>query len=304
MKTIPSMLAVAAAGLLALGCSDGRSRGGGTTTGGTSPATGTVNVQVTDAPFPFSSVASARVTLTEVALHGREGLAAVTSADGARGFATVWTGSVTLDLVPLQNGLTTALASAQLPTGTYDQARLVITGGQVTLTNGRTFELAAPAAAAAGLRLFIDPPLVVQAGASTDLLLDIDLARSFSAVPSGAPQAGPITAFQLHPVARAVNVATTGRISGRVSDDRTTGGDRSDDPPLPFATVTVTRAGSATAEATAISGQDGRYVVIGLAPGTYDVQVEAAGFTTRTAQARRVEAGGVTTVDVDLARTP
>src|SRR5688572_4169713 len=117
----------ALAALVLAGCSGDSSRGG--SGGGT--GFGTVGVAVTDAPYPYDSVASAKVTVTEITLQGA----------GSNGFATVFTGSKTFDLVQLQNGVVAALTSAQVPTGSYSQMRIVLGDAQVTLTDGRTFDL-------------------------------------------------------------------------------------------------------------------------------------------------------------------
>ena len=43
------------------------------------------------------------------------------------------------DLVELRNGQTDLLADANVPAGTYTQMRLVVTEGEVTLTDERVF---------------------------------------------------------------------------------------------------------------------------------------------------------------------
>jgi hypothetical protein len=262
---------------LAIGCGSSSGSGGGGTGGGD----GTVNLQVTDAPFPFSSVASAKVTVTEVDLQGTT----------SHGFVTAWIGSQTLDLLQLRNGVTSMLASAQLPAGTYSQVRIVITSGSVTLTDGRTFDLETPSASSAGLKVFISPPLTVVSSVSQDLLLDVDLSQSFEAIPNGATRAADISTFHFHPVVRVSNVSTVGRIQGHVT--ALTGG-----APIAGATVTATMAGAIAG--TALSANDGSYAILGLAPGSYDVTGDAVGFVSTTVAAQNVAAGSETTVDLHL----
>jgi hypothetical protein len=273
----------ALAAALFAGCSGHSSSGG--SGGGT--GFGTVGVQVTDAPFPFESVASAKVTITEITLHG----------SGTQGFATVFTGTRTLDLVQLQNGVTAALTSAQVPTGTYSQMRVVLDSAEITLTDGRKFDLKTPSAETAGLKVFISPPLTVESGVSKDLLLDIDLSQSFSAVPNSATKVDEINSFIFHPVVRVSNLSTVGRITGKILDDKKTEV-TSDDTPLADATVTVKQNG--TVIGTAKSTADGSYAILGLSPGTYEVTAEKTGYQSATVTSQSVSAGSFTAVDVRL----
>jgi hypothetical protein len=254
--------------------------GGGGSSGG-APSTGTVNVRVTDAPFPISALASAQVTVTEVSLQGPT----------SNGFVTIFSGSRTVDLLNLRNGLTDLLTSAAVTSGSYDQARVVFDSGTVTLLDGRSFTLKAPSASTAGVKVFISPPLEVVGGVSLDLVLDIDLASSFETIPGSATTAQTITSFLFHPVVRAVNASTAGRISGHVFSDASG---------MPIANASVHIQMSGTTIATALTATDGSYVVIGLAPGTYDVVVEATGFQTKTVSSQTVAAGSVTIVDVRI----
>jgi hypothetical protein len=260
--------------------------GGGSSTG--SGSAGTVNVQMTDAPYPISALASALVTVTEVSLQG----------PSSNGFVTIFSGSKSVDLLSLRNGLTDLLTTAAVGSGSYDQARVVFDSGTVTLQDGRTFTLKAPSASTAGIKVFISPPLEVVGGISQDLILDIDLASSFEQIPGSATSAQGIMNFLFHPVVRAVNASKVGRITGHVFSDNKTPLDPSDDTPVANASVHVQMSG--TTIGTALTAADGSYAVIGLAPGTYDVVVEATGFQTKTVSSQTVTAGNATTVDLRI----
>jgi outer membrane receptor protein involved in Fe transport len=84
---------------------------------------------------------------------------------------------------------------------------------------------------------------------------------------------------------------TTGKISGRVLD-----GNRQ---PLPGANVAVSLARTG-----AVSEVDGRYVIINLPAGTYEVRVTLIGYRSTTVQEVLVSADQTTTLDVTLAETP
>src|SRR5262245_28196369 len=73
--------------------------------------TGTVRVQLTDAPFPFEMLESATVDINEVKVH-------VTSDPGDEGeWETISTEDQTIDLLDLQNGITHILGEAEVPEG-------------------------------------------------------------------------------------------------------------------------------------------------------------------------------------------
>jgi hypothetical protein len=146
-----------------------------------------------------------------------------------------------------------------------------------------------PSGSSAGLKVFISPPLTVTSGVSEDLLLDIDLAQSFEPIPGSAVQAPDITTFHFHPVLRVANVSTVGRIDGVVTS-------LSEKTPIANATVT---ASNGTTTGVALTGNDGSYAILGLAPGSYTVTVEAVAFMT-TSASTSVAAGSVTTFNVAL----
>ena len=83
--------------------------------------------------------------------------------------------------------------------------------------------------------------------------------------------------------------AQNGKLSGTITDAET--GD-----PIPGATVLIpaTSQGAATDE-------EGRYVIIGIDPGEYDVRVSFIGFATRVIEGIRVTSNRTTTLDIALA---
>ncbi|MBI3544277.1 MAG: DUF4382 domain-containing protein [Deltaproteobacteria bacterium] len=256
---------------------------------GPDSGSGTLNVLATDSPFPFSTVASATVTLTKIEARLNDGT--------GDSFITLSEASQTIDLVQLRNGIAADLVSLDVPTGDYDQVRLFVSGGIVVMTDGRTYDLKVPSGSETGIKVNLTPAIHVTGQLSSDLLLDFDLAKSF--VPQGGGHTiDGISGFHFNPVVRASNLTTAGTLSGTTYDDLGTPGVLSDDETLDSAVIAVSQNGQEVAEA--ISDADGHYALIGLPAGSYDVAVSRPGFVS-VALSTAIVAGNVTRLDVALA---
>jgi hypothetical protein len=110
--------------------------------------------------------------------------------------------------------------------------------------------------------------LVVEEGEGiAEILLDVDLSRSFTAIGHGNGKKG-FKEFIFKPVIRACNHHYSGSISGMVHEDKST--------PIEGALITVFHAGEMVT--TAVSDNLGSYKVIGLMHGTYALTVEKEGY--------------------------
>jgi hypothetical protein len=277
---------------------------------------GSLRLEVTDKPFPFDFITSAVVTLTRVEVHqvaaaasGDEetanavdpaGQAADVSADedteGDGAWITVFEDSAgkDFDLAELRNGRTDLLADAEIPAGTYNQLRLVVTGGEVTLTDGRTFPLTVPSGSTSGIKLHFT--FEVTESETTQLLLDVDLSRAFQPIPGGhidAPET--IRQFHFTPslAMRLIKVVEAGSISGVVTD--------SSQAPVPGAAVTAYK--DETEVTSTATETDGSYKLVGLTTGTYRVTVSATGFADAEVAGIAVTAGQET-ANVNVILTP
>jgi 5-hydroxyisourate hydrolase-like protein (transthyretin family) len=259
---------------------------------------GSLRVLLTDKPFPFEFIQSAVVTLTRVEVcsleaaeneginHVRETadpdqLAAAQpvgienangDGDGYSNWITVFEDSAgkEFDLVDLRNGRTNLLADAELPAGAYNQMRLVVSGGQVTLTDGRTFPLTVPSGDTSGIKLHFSFDVVE--GQQTDLLLDVDLSRAFLPIPGGhvnSPDGIRQFHFQPSLAMRLINLLHAGSISGMVTDS-TTG--------APIGGAAVTAYDGDTEVTSTSTDADGTYKLTGLTTGTYRVEFSADGY--------------------------
>src|SRR5262249_59022216 len=109
-----SIALLAVAGGLALwGCGDSQA-----------PGTALYSVKLTDAAGPFKA---ATVTISQVYLQGSGGKTTLTSTPA------------TVNLLDLQNATLDLVKNAEIPTGTYTELRLVVTGGDVGLQDGSIF---------------------------------------------------------------------------------------------------------------------------------------------------------------------
>jgi uncharacterized protein DUF4382/carboxypeptidase family protein len=232
--------------------------------------TGTVRVQLTDAPFPFEMLESATVDINAVKVH-------VISDPGDEGeWETISTEEQTIDLLDLQNGITHILGEAEVPHGFIDQIRLMVDEARVVLDDGREFRLRVPSGEQSGIKIHVEPFIEVHGGDLTDLLLDFDVSRSFHPVPASANHSADIREFHFRPSIRAANLSTTGSISGRVVDDMDTPADPDDDVPIEDAAVTCFKNGDEIANTATDS--DGEFVLLGLPAGGVTLAANAPGF--------------------------
>jgi hypothetical protein len=309
MRKIVGVLAGAAL-VATLGCSvDSTQAGSGLTR---------LSVALTDAPPPGDALASASIDIGRVELM---------NADGE--FVTLTDDAGTFDLLKLQDGVTATLATLDVPAGSYKQIRLFVTGAEVTLRDGLTFRdgsttktLKVPSGTESGIKVNLfgtdwTMPGMGQgdqgAGQTTGsqdlerrmgveftpgetiLVLDFDVGRNFVLTgPRDAP-----TGALFKPLIRAVVRDVAGSIAGVVTD-ATTG------QPVAGATVRATLQDSPvlpelqTAEATAVTADDGTYTIWFLAPGTYSVSVDGFSAAAQTVVVALQQA----VIDVNFAVTP
>src|SRR5262245_23052077 len=102
-----------AGGLAVWGCGDSQA-----------PGTALYSVKLTDAAGPFKA---ATVTISEVYLQGSGGKTTLSSTP------------TTVNLLDLQNATLDLVKDAQIPTGSYTELRLVISGAYIELQDGSIF---------------------------------------------------------------------------------------------------------------------------------------------------------------------
>jgi hypothetical protein len=162
-------------------------------TASTSAATGTIAVQLTDAPFPTDSVS--RVDVWVMRVDARlESADSANSAKGATddsastgGWKTLSTPNVSVNLMAYQGGLSLPLGSAVVPVGSYQAFRLIIDPtrssltlkGGIVLTRTSIPSVSFPSAARSGIKINMAAPIVVSADQTSTVLVDFVVGESF-----------------------------------------------------------------------------------------------------------------------------
>lgn len=223
-------------GLIVAGCDDSST--------GSEPATGTMEVELHDAPADYEAV---NVNIERVMVN---------NAETDTGWVEINSPQQTYDLLKLTNGATAPLGSKQLPAGRYDQIRLIVSenGNSVTI-DGTEYDLFVPSGAQTGVKLNIDAE--IEEDITYTLLLDFDAARSV--VKRGNNQSG--AEYLLQPVISASSQAESGNIAGSVSP--------SDAEPFIYAISNTDTLSSTKADTS-----DGTFKLIGLEEGNYDISVD------------------------------
>ncbi len=241
--------------------------------------TGRLVIKMTDAPFDYSLVKEANVTIGRIELRSKdeEGSEKIMLSEE----------EVELNLLDLQNGITAELVDLEVPAGNYDLIRLYISKSGLVLEGDQEFDLKVPSGAQSGLKVFVHPNITVTGGLTTELLLDFDVSKSF--VPKGNLIKGKVEGFNFKPVIRAVNIATTGRIEGMVYD--------STELAVSGAMAWIE---NDTVVATTLSDESGFYALTGIPAGEYELYCTKEGYDTLKVQDVKVDAGNKTEIDAEI----
>lgn len=173
---------------------------------------GKLVVSVTDDPFNISFIESASVTITKIEIRKDVENKPDT-------FLVLSEVPVTLDLLGLRNGIKQELLNLEVPQGDYDQIRLYVDQASLKLKDHPdTFNVKVPSGKQSGIKINIDPAIIVEGGLTSELILDFDLSRSFVMRGNLAHSAG-VNGFIFKPCIRAANKSAAGIIEGMVSDN-------------------------------------------------------------------------------------
>jgi len=184
---------------------------------GADPGFGSVSVLLTDAP---GDVAEAWVTITDIYLQGQSN-----EADPPQGRAyLLQDAEETHELLSLANTTAELVVDQAVPTGTYGQLRVVMSGGCIRTEGGAVYAsspsytecgpptgtLQMPSFAQTGAKVLLHGFTVSSGGQA--LLLDFDVSQSFSRGPAGASGN-----WVLNPVIHAAEVSLTAGVTATLS---------------------------------------------------------------------------------------
>lgn len=250
---------------------------------------GKLIIRITDAPFPIGMIDEASVTISRVEIRKlSEG------EELGYPFITVWEGSETFDLMELRNGISAELVELEVESGKYDLIRLYVDEASLAVIGGDTYSLKVPSGAQTGIKLFMEPPLLVTGGYTADVLLDFNLERSFILKGNADSPAG-IKGFNFKPVIRAVNNSTAGSIEGMVINSDTA---------LESASVVLEQVVEQdTLEiSTALTDDVGYYAMPGIPAGSYLISATLTGFDTVIVEDLEVIERNITIQDFTLTK--
>ena len=154
---------------------------------------GRIAVRMTDAPFPLDEVESIDIFVVRVEAKTQvtteEEAALDVEEDDAEsdGWIVLAEPNEEFDLMDLRNGVSVFLGDAVVEEGDYRSFRLIIDTDQssVTLKDGTvltatsTPSIKFPSAGTSGIKIMLTEAVVVEEGATIDVLLDFDAEESF-----------------------------------------------------------------------------------------------------------------------------
>lgn len=247
---------------------------------------GRLVVKLTDAPFPIDLIDQALVTIDKIEIR-KASDSLSNEEEGVSPFIVLSQETQQFNLLDLRNGITADLLAMTIDTGKYDLIRLHVTETQMILKDGTTFKLKVPGN---GIKIKINPTLVVDGGVISEVLMDFDVSKSF-AIQGNIKAKNGIKGFTFKPVVRAVSQQKSSGISGKVVD--TTGA------PVAQASVELIQGDSVLTSS--LTNEAGEYAMIGIPAGNYKMVCGKEGFTSKNVSEVEVELKHKTIQNFELA---
>jgi len=268
------------AAVLTLGLTLAACSGGGG--GGEQQPTGQAKVVLTDAPA--SEAEALMVTFGRIELIPADG----TDSDAA----VIAESGGSFDVLTLRNGTLADVGAADVPVGTYAQVRVIVDEATIDFDDGNDpYDVFVPSGAQTGLKIHLDPPLVVEEDSSSTVILDFDADRAVVETPAGSNN------YNLVPTGiRAVAQAEAGTVTGSVVDEMAL--------PVAGATVKVYRTTGTDVVTSTTTEADGGFQFAGLLEGSYDLEIALDGYLTLLVPGVSVTAGSLTDVGTQVLLAP
>jgi hypothetical protein len=244
---------------------------------------GRIVIEITDGPFPIEIIEEASIRVFKFEAHQ------VGSEEDA-GMILISEDTMIYNLIDLRNGVTENLAESEIKTGEYDYFRMYVDKASLTIIDGESFDVKVPSGSTSGIKVKIDRSVLVEEGLTSELLLDIDLSKSFVLKGNYNTPAG-IKGFNFKPVVRAINISDAGRIEGYVKDTEA----------KPIDAVSIEVSFESDTYST-FSDSKGYYNIIGLPTGIYSLVAEKEDYNTLNLDNIVVVAANRTTRNLELVK--
>ena len=238
---------------------------------------GTLSLKLTDAPMHYSQFMSASVMIDKIEIG---------NSTDVNSMMTIVNTPMKYNLLELVNGITSTMATAEIPVGDYDLMRLYISSTEMKMLNGDSFTYNMNQYGYSGsgmmqngmmlnnqnrsIDIQLNHPLTISNGSMSEFLLDIDVDQSFMLEGVNYDNNNMMmnmSGFTFMPTMRFVDMATSGTISGTVQDA---------DGNLPNATVSLMQNG--ILYTSTHSNANGNYALIGIPEGAYTIKTEIDGY--------------------------
>lgn len=243
---------------------------------------GKLIIKLIDGPFPTDLVAEANVTISSILVRNVD-------ENAGSPFLTLTEEEMSFNLLDLTNGVTATLVDKQIPAGTYDQIRMIVSEANIVLKDQTIYDLKIPSGEQTGIKIMLDPLVVIAEDLGAEIILDFDVSRSFVVQGNPDTPAG-IKGFIFKPVVRSANKDVTGSLSGKVTDTEE----------VALEGVQISVFSGAELVSTTFTTEEGKYKILGLLPGTYIVTAEHLGYVSVTVEDVEIEKGEDTEVDFEL----
>ena len=226
----------------------------------------TLELRLTDGPAMFEEV---NIDVQGAEVHVNKDTAS------SSGWQTLTVKTGIYNVLKLNNGVDTVLGTTKLPLGDISEIRLILGNNNTVKVDGKILPLVIPSSDKSGLKLKFEKKLL--AGISYKVAMDFDAAKSVNEVKKGVE-------YKMKPVIRLITEANNGSIRGEIGT-------------ISCKTVIYAINGSDTLTSSYPSSTN-RFVLQGLAAGTYKVAVVAEGTNciSKTMDNVKVEIGKVTEV--------
>lgn len=204
-------------------------------------AEGTLNVRLTDAPATYQAV---YIDIQQVDLNR--------GTEEQPQWQTIRSQPMRLDLLKLNNGADTLLASIQIETGTYNQLRFILGDNNEVIVDGESNSLTVPSGDESGFKVNLNAEVTEDTPVTK--VIDFDVARSVAVTGNGQ--------YILNPVLKVFDPETSGSISGQLV-------------PQGIPALVSAQIGNETIATTYVE-DDGTFSLVGLDENIYKVLIQPA----------------------------